>query len=215
MTSCPRSGRTRHGFLGNTLAVRRIIFERACTGPRVRQKDTAKLVGEVYRNEGVPFPALSGSSRSSMSITEKRFWKRACPNCSKLTQEFVISTRRTMPRVIPAGRHATFQKKLFEAVITKWACGLICPQGVEPWSEFCSRVDSGLMSFLSAGGRGEPIAIFTSGGPIAVARQRALRLFSGKHFASELDVEEFFVERISLFGRPFYTQRFQCPWAYR
>jgi len=160
--------------LGKYLAVRRIVFEQAYTGPRVRQKDTAKLVGEVYRNEGAPFPAL-----------------RVLPEFDEYHGEAVLEKSlpellETDPRIRDlhaahyasgdaAGRHATFQK-LFEAVISKWACGLICPQGVEPWSDFCSRVNSALTSFLSAGGRGERVAIFTSGGPIAVAMQRALRL---------------------------------------
>jgi broad specificity phosphatase PhoE len=161
-------------LLGKYLAMRRIIFERACTGPRVRQKDTAKLVGEVYRNEGAPFPAL-----------------RVLPEFDEYHGEAVLEKSlpgllETDPRIRglhaahhasgdSAGRHATFQR-LFEAVISKWACGLICPQGVEPWSDFCSRVNSGLMAFLSAGGRGERVAIFTSGGPVAVAMQRALLL---------------------------------------
>ena len=167
-------GENQARLLGKYLAVRRIIFERACTGPRVRQKDTAKLVSEAYRNEGVPFPAL-----------------RVLPEFDEYHGEAILEKSlpellETDPRIRDlhaahdasgdsAGRHATFQT-LFEAVISKWACGLICPQGVEPWSEFCSRVDSGLMSFLSAGGRGERVAIFTSAGPIAVAMQRALRL---------------------------------------
>ena len=37
-------------------------------------------------------------------------------------------------------------------------------------------MSSGLAKFLSAGGRGERVAIFTSGGPIAIAMQRALQL---------------------------------------
>src|ERR1700688_1195982 len=74
-----------------------------------------------------------------------------------------------------AGRRTTFQK-LFEAVIGKWGRGAICPPGVETWLEFCSRVNSGLRKFLAAGGRGERVAIFTSGGPIAVAMQPALQL---------------------------------------
>jgi broad specificity phosphatase PhoE len=37
-------------------------------------------------------------------------------------------------------------------------------------------VNSGLATFLSAGNRGERVAIVTSGGPIAVAVQRALKL---------------------------------------
>jgi broad specificity phosphatase PhoE len=67
---------------------------------------------------------------------------------------------------------------LFELVIGKWVRGEISPQGVETWLEFCSRVNSGLAKFLSAGARGERVAIFSSGGPIAVAMQRALHLSS-------------------------------------
>jgi broad specificity phosphatase PhoE len=76
-------------------------------------------------------------------------------------------------------RRATFQK-LFEVVIGAWVRGEISPQGVETWLEFCSRVNSGLSKFLSGGARGERVAIFTSGGPIAVAMQRALHLSSEK-----------------------------------
>jgi broad specificity phosphatase PhoE len=167
-------GENQARLLGKYLAVRRIIFERACTGPRVRQKDTAKLVSEAYRNEGVPVPAL-----------------RVLPEFDEYHGEAVLEKSlpellETDPRIRElhsahhasgdsGGRHAAFQR-LFEAVISKWACGLICPDGVEPWSDFCSRVNAGLMSFLSSCGRGERVAIFTSGGPIAVAMQRALRL---------------------------------------
>jgi broad specificity phosphatase PhoE len=167
-------GENQAQLLGKYLAVRSIIFERVCTGPRVRQKDTAKLVSEAYRNEGVPFPAL-----------------RVLPEFDEYHGEAVLE--KSLPELLQtdpgirdlhaahhassdsAGRHATFQR-LFEAVISKWACGLICPQGVEPWSEFCSRVNSGLTGFLSSDARGERVAIFTSGGPIAVAMQRALRI---------------------------------------
>ena len=48
--------------------------------------------------------------------------------------------------------------------------------GVETWQEFGERVNSGLKKFLGAGARGERVAIFTSGGPVAVAMQRALHL---------------------------------------
>jgi len=58
----------------------------------------------------------------------------------------------------------------------KWVREEICPPGVETWLEFCSRVNSVLTEWLSAGSRGERVAIFTSGGPIAVAMHRALQL---------------------------------------
>src|SRR5258705_5487410 len=75
----------------------------------------------------------------------------------------------------PAGRRATFQK-LFEAVIGKWVRGAICPPGVETWLEFCSPVNSGLGKFLATGSPAEPVAFFTSVGPIAIAMHRALHL---------------------------------------
>jgi len=58
----------------------------------------------------------------------------------------------------------------------KWVREEICPPGVETWLEFCSRVNSVLTEWLSAGSRGERVAIFTSWGPIAVAMHRALQL---------------------------------------
>jgi len=64
----------------------------------------------------------------------------------------------------------------------------------ETWLEFCSRVNSGLAKFLAAGSRGERVAIFTSGGPIAVAMPACFAAFSGEHFTSELDVAELFLE---------------------
>jgi broad specificity phosphatase PhoE len=72
-------------------------------------------------------------------------------------------------------RFKTFQK-MFEAVIGMWVDGKISSDGVESWTEFSVRVNQGLTRFLSAGGHGERVVIFTSGGPIALAVQRALQL---------------------------------------
>jgi broad specificity phosphatase PhoE len=72
-------------------------------------------------------------------------------------------------------RRSNFQK-LFAAVIAEWVRGTIPLPGMETWSEFCSRMNLGLSKISASGGRGEQVAIVTSGGPIAVAMQRALHL---------------------------------------
>jgi broad specificity phosphatase PhoE len=77
------------------------------------------------------------------------------------------------------GRRTSFQK-LFEVVIGKWVRGETSLPGIETWPEFCTRVNSGLTKFLAVGGRRERVAIFTSGGPISVAVQRALQISSEK-----------------------------------
>ena len=168
-------GEAQARLLGEYWARHRIVFDRACTGPCVRQKETIALVSRcVSESRASSFPTR-WCCGSLTNIREKQSSNAACPDCSKLTKPFAISTPRSSPRPASAERRATFQK-LFEAVIGKWVREEICPPGVETWLEFCSRVNSGLTKFLSAGSRGERVAIFTSGGPIAVAMQRALQL---------------------------------------
>ncbi|MFZ0878241.1 MAG: histidine phosphatase family protein, partial [Candidatus Acidiferrales bacterium] len=48
--------------------------------------------------------------------------------------------------------------------------------GVESWAEFSARVNRGISQFISRCGHGVNAAIFCSGGPIAVAVERALHL---------------------------------------
>src|SRR5216683_706670 len=43
-------------LLGAYWAQRKVIFDRACMGPCVRQKDTAKLMRGEYRKAGLKFP---------------------------------------------------------------------------------------------------------------------------------------------------------------
>ncbi|HZS26277.1 MAG TPA: histidine phosphatase family protein, partial [Candidatus Angelobacter sp.] len=64
----------------------------------------------------------------------------------------------------------------FEVVIGRWAEGRIPLDGIEPWPEFCSRVQRGLAQLVSNGSRGQQIVIFSSGGPVGIAMQRALDL---------------------------------------
>jgi len=167
-------GEAQARLLGEYWVRRNILFDRACGGPCVRQQDTLKIVGETYQETSLKFPdplvlpefdEYQGEAVLEHSLPELI---ENDPSIQALHAAFKSSSD-------SAGRRSTFQK-LFAAVIGKWVRGAICPQGVETWLEFCSRVNFGLAEFLSAGGRGERVAVFTSGGPIAVAMQRALQL---------------------------------------
>jgi broad specificity phosphatase PhoE len=167
-------GETQARLLGEYWARRNLVFDRACVGPCVRQQDTLKIVSDAYAGASLEFPEplvvpefdeYQGEAVLKRSLPELL---ESEPNIRDLHAAYLSSVGITEKRV-------TFQK-LFEAVIGQWVRGAIRVQGVETWSEFCSRVNSGLLKFLSAGGRGERVAIFTSGGPIAVAMQRALQL---------------------------------------
>jgi broad specificity phosphatase PhoE len=167
-------GETQTQHLGKYWARRKVSFDRTCSGPCLRQRDTARIVGEAYREAGLSFPepivmrefdeyqgeAVLGQALPQLVETDATI--------RELHQEFLnVSTA--------ADRSKPFQK-LFEAVIGKWVGGVISVPGVESWDEFCARVNSGLSRFFAAAKHGEQSVIFCSGGPISVAVQRALNL---------------------------------------
>ena len=167
-------GEAQAHLLGEYWARHKIVFERACTGPCIRQKDSLLLVSDEYRKAGIQF-------RDPLELREfdeypgEAVFERGLPElleCDRNIRD-LHSALQLASKFIE--RRAASQK-LFEAVVGKWMLGAICPPGVETWLEFCSRVNSGLTKFLSAGSRGEKTVIFTSGGPVAVAMQRALQL---------------------------------------
>jgi broad specificity phosphatase PhoE len=167
-------GETQARLLGEYWASRNIAFDCVYSGPRVRQIDTAKLVANGHRRLGVAFPEL---------VAMQEF--------DEYQGEDVL--RKSVPELLQKDAgirdlHATFQnadtpekkrksfQQMFEVVVGRWVDGEIPLQGVESWPQFCSRVNRGLSKLISSGTRGEQVVIFSSGGPIGVAMQRALNL---------------------------------------
>jgi broad specificity phosphatase PhoE len=154
----------------------KLSFHRVYSGPRVRQKDTARIVAEVYRDAGLPFPepvvmeefdeyhADAVLEQSLPQLLESdhdvRELHRAFQNSNDYDQ-----------------RRANFEK-MFETVVSKWVDGEATLPTVESWAGFCTRVDRGLSQCMSTNGRGQQLAIFCSGGPIGVAMRRAFHLSS-------------------------------------
>jgi broad specificity phosphatase PhoE len=167
-------GEAQARLLGEYWARHKIVFDRACTGPCVRQKDTATLVSDTCQEAGVPFPEPLVLHEFD-EYQGEAVLERSLPGLLETDQTIRDLHAAFQSSSATGGKRATFQK-LFETVISKWVRGEICPPGVETWLEFCSRVNSGLTKCLSAGSRGERVAIFTSGGPISVGMQRALQL---------------------------------------
>jgi broad specificity phosphatase PhoE len=167
-------GQAQARLLGKYWVSRRFRFDRVCVGPRVRQTETVKLVSEAYTTAGERFPealVLPEFDEYQGETVLKCVLPELLENNHRIRE--LHDTFQGSPD--SARQRASFQR-LFETVIGMWVSEAIHPDGVETWREFCARVNSGLARFLSAGGRGERVAIFTSGGPIAVAMQRALQL---------------------------------------
>lgn len=161
-------------LLGGYWAKRNTGFDRAWTGPCVRHKDTARLARDACVHVGLQFPEPV-----------------VVPEFDEYQGDEVL--QRSLPRLLESSDrirelHKAFEKsdgsyekfktfqKMFEAVISMWVDGKISPDGVESWTEFSIRVNQRLTQILSAGRHGERVVVFTSGGPIALAVQRALQL---------------------------------------
>ncbi len=169
-------GETQSRLLGEYWARHKITFDRACSGPCVRQKDTANIAAAACKKAGVTFPAITVMPEFD-EYQGEAVMDRNLPALIESDSEIRAMHKSFQAASDPAARRRTFQK-LFEAVIGKWVEGEIPSNSVESWRDFSARVNSGLSAFLRAGEGNERVALVTSGGPIGLAVQRALELSS-------------------------------------
>jgi len=160
--------------LGQYWVRQKMVFDRVCSGPRVRQRDTARIVAKVYRDAGLSFPepvVMQGFDEyQGDAVLEK-----GLPLLLESNNEIRELHRAFQESINPGQRLANFEK-MFQMLITKWVEGEVVLPTVESWTEFCARVDRGLTQCMSTNGRGQQLAIFCSGGLLGVAMRRAFHL---------------------------------------
>ena len=167
-------GETQARLLGVYWASRNIAFDRVCSGPRVRQIDTAKLVASAYGRLRVSFPELVVMEEFDEYQAEDVL-RKSIPELLQKDAEIRDLHATFQNADSPEEKRKSFQR-MFEVVVGRWVDGQLALQDVESWPQFCSRVNRGLSKLTSSNTRGEQVVIFTSGGPIGVAVQRALNL---------------------------------------
>src|SRR5215468_9946698 len=167
-------GQEQARLLGEHWAGRGFRFDRAVSGPAVRHRDTARIVGEAYHSAGLPAP-------TAVVVPEFDEFQGEAVLSAALPQlvdgnENIRALSQAMERASSDAEKSASFERLFEAVISAWVDGQFVLHNVESWPAFCERVNRGLEAFLSQARKGESSLIFTSGGPIAVVLQRALHL---------------------------------------
>src|SRR6476660_8601118 len=160
-------GEAQSRMLGDYWAGLKISLDRVYSGPRVRQRETARLVGEAYKRAGLPWPepiVLPEFDEFQAEAVLERSLPELIENDSDIRQMHqAFRESQTRPE-----QFKTFQR-IFEVVIGRWADGQLPLEGIEPWPDFSARVQRGLAQLSSKGGRGQQIVIFSSGGPVGVA----------------------------------------------
>jgi broad specificity phosphatase PhoE len=167
-------GETQSRLLGEHWAQRKIVFKRVAVGPCARHEATVKLVCAAFHKAGLNFPEPQTLPEFDEYRAEEVL-RAALPVLLEKDQKIRDLHAAFQSSATNTEKRATFQK-LFAVVIGDWVRGALRADGVETWPQFCARVNSGVTKFLASEKHGERVAIFTSGGPIAVATQRALQL---------------------------------------
>jgi broad specificity phosphatase PhoE len=174
------NGETQAKLLGEYWSRRGVAFGAVYSGPRARQVETARIVSEAYRSSGVDFPETVVMSEfdeyQAEAVLRECLPQLLSANAEinelhrayKDSSEFAQSAQ-------SGARRKTFQK-LFEAVIAKWVAGEVTAAGVEPWHEFCLRVERGLAHVVRDTPSAASAVVFTSAGTIGAAMRRALHL---------------------------------------
>ncbi|MFZ3216575.1 MAG: histidine phosphatase family protein [Candidatus Acidiferrales bacterium] len=167
-------GETQSRLLGEFWAKRNMLFGQAATGPRARQKDTARIVAESYRHASVSFPETIVMPEFD-EYDGEGLLRHALPQLLE-SHETVRDLYRSFETLSTPSERSKQLQKLLEIIVIDWVNGDLVVPDVESWAEFRVRVNKGLSQFISQCGHGASAAIFCSGGPIAIAVERALHL---------------------------------------
>jgi broad specificity phosphatase PhoE len=167
-------GEEQSRLLGEYWARRGVQFSRVCSGPRVRQVQTARIVEDAYRRFGREFPEVAVMNEFDEYPAEAVL-KIGLPQVLERSQE-VSDLQRAFERARDSDERKRTSQQMFEAVIGMWVTGELVIDGVESWPDFCARVDRGITTIASSPAPAGDSVVFTSGGPIGVAMRRALHL---------------------------------------
>jgi broad specificity phosphatase PhoE len=149
-----------------------IQIDRAISGPLLRQRRSAELVREEFDKAGKPFPEIAIDDALAEMPAEqlaKRFMPQLCADdaeCLALVQDYMASEDKK-------DKERFFQKP-FEKLMAKWASKEYHDDAIETFDFFVDRVKKSFGAIMSGGANGQRVAVFTSGGPTAIAMQLAL-----------------------------------------
>jgi broad specificity phosphatase PhoE len=165
-------GETQARLLGEFLVRQRIDFDEVYYGPRVRQRQTAEIVGSVCTKAGRNWPdpvVLAEFDEYDLS----GIFHALAPDLSRQDAVFAELLANYRRDENGPDRARSFQK-MFEALTMHWATTQSPVAGVEEFSAFRDRVECGLRRVMEGQRSGRRVAVFTSGGVIGTAVRLAL-----------------------------------------
>ena len=150
------------------------MFDQVYQGPACRHLRTAELVADVYRGAGVVWPR---------PVTLPELDEYAGIEVVRTFLPGLMETHEDIRALEADFRQAGEQDvafrlfdKLFARITRMWVNEELDSPDVEPWKDFCARIDRGVQTIRNAAGKNARIVVFTSGGVIAATVRAALDL---------------------------------------
>ena len=168
-------GRLQAERLGKDLSRRGIDFDFVYTGTLRRQRDTAEIVSQAYKNDGKPFPeAIVNPGFDELDFYQ--LMRELSPRMQEedpAFEELVLRTARAFQDETPV-RYKLFGK-YYMSVFYAWVEERYADLEVMSWKEFCNNVISTL-NVMQEVEQDQKVAAFTSGTPMGLLVQKALGL---------------------------------------
>lgn len=166
-------GEEQSRILGRHWARVGLVPDEIYAGTLRRQTGTAEAAGEAMRAAGRPWPGLR-TFEGFNEYDADAVMKSLLPELLERDPKYGRLNDEMKAAVEPRDRYRTFHR-LLEAVMSVWAAGEYESAGVPSWTGFRDGVREGLRRVMESGGGGRTVAVFTSGGPIGIGVQTALR----------------------------------------
>lgn len=150
-----------------------VAFDEVYTGTLVRQKRTAEVVGDVFREAGQPWPeheVLPGLDE----YPADDMMESLLPKLREKHERFAKLDREFQEATDGKEKYRSFHR-LLSAVMEEWIDGTHAPNGLIPWSHFRDGVRGAFKQIVAREGSGRRVAVFSSGGVIGVSVQTVLQ----------------------------------------
>jgi broad specificity phosphatase PhoE len=165
-------GETQARLLGEFWGRRQVGFDEVYCGPRVRQRQTAAIVGAAFTRAGrtwpepVALPELDEYDLGGVLHT-------LAPDLARQDPAFAELLARYRRDEAGPDRERNF-RRVFETLTRHWVTTPRSHDGVEGFPAFRDRVERALRRVMEKSGSGRRVALFTSGGFIGTSVRLAL-----------------------------------------
>jgi broad specificity phosphatase PhoE len=164
-------GERQAAVLGAYWAQRGVAFDEVIVGGLRRHVQTEAQVAAAYESAGLPWPKASSDPRwneydaaTIMQLGAKV--RERDPEFAKLVAEFEAA--------VGGPEQNRYFQRMFEVLMASWVASDVLSDDVESFEAFHTRVTAAFDAVLQKTGS-RRVVVFSSGGPIGVTVQHALR----------------------------------------